>query len=408
MTLATIANTAFAQFSEFEGNGNSPYTIVGENNTLQIGGRTSAYYEYRALKSGEDNKDHNGWGLKDMDLDVLGKTKSKFVYEFHMSIVDLATAAATQNTANSANPGIKAAYLAYNGWPVHIKLGYDKLPYSQGSIIDVYATPFWSHANLYGGDLFSRRDFGLTLSGTINNHIVLYGGGYSGMGENYFEYGTDRSGTMEYVGRVEYVSANMKYRAIDEEGSPIPIYRIGLNARYMDKTQPAGKTQTYGGSDPTADGFAANYGDAQGIYGMRIFDGKRTIYGGDFIVKYKGFSLVFEEDLIKMQPTSPLDPLYQGTSESVNGGVINAGGFCASAHYNCEPIKSAFSVQYENVNVNDLAPGHQEWLFIGYAYKVSRFNSVFKAEYSYPMVEDQASNPLKYTGQIRVGYQIVF
>src|SRR5580698_6168901 len=227
ITLATIANISFGQFSEFEGNGNNPFTINSENASLQIGGRTSAYYEYRDLKSGEDNESHNGWGLKDMDLDFLGKTKSKFVYEFHISVVDLATAAATQNTANSANPGIKAAYLAYEGWPVHIKLGYDKLPFSQGSIIDVYATPFWSHANLYGGDLFSRRDFGLTLSSTIQNRINLYAGAYSGMGENYFEYGEDPSGTLEYVGRVEYCyPATMKYRAIDEEGAPTPIFRV--------------------------------------------------------------------------------------------------------------------------------------------------------------------------------------
>jgi len=327
----------------------------------------------------------------------LGKTKSKFVYEFHISVVDLATAAATQNTANPANPGIKAAYLAYEGWPVHIKIGYDKLPFSQGSLNEVYATPFWSHANLYGGDLFSRRDYGLTLSSTIMNHINLFAGAYSGLGENFFEYSGDASGTFEYVGRAEYCyPSKMKYQSIDEEGSPIPVFRIAVNARYMDKTQPAGHS------------ILTDEPDAPGAYGIRIFDGKRSVYGGDFIVKYKGFSFLFETDMIKMQPQSSTDPLYEGTPSSVNGGVINAGGFVTGVNYNWEQIKSVFSVQYENINANDLVYGTQEWLYLGYAYKVSGFNSVFKVEYYIPTTEDKASNPLKYTGQLRVGYQVIF
>jgi len=73
ITMAMITNMSFAQFSEFENNtGLSPFTINSENSSLQIGGRTSAYYEYRVLKSGEDNQSHNGWGLKDMDLDFFG------------------------------------------------------------------------------------------------------------------------------------------------------------------------------------------------------------------------------------------------------------------------------------------------------------------------------------------------
>ena len=390
-------NVANAQFSEFQNNAGSTFTLSSDNNTLQIGGRISGYYEYRTLKSGVTNLSHNGWAMKDGDIDLLGKTSSKFVYEFHISVLDLATAAATQNTNNPANPGIKAGYLQYVGWPVSIKLGYDKLPYSQGSLNEVYGTPMWSHANLYGGDLFSRRDFGLTLNYQgWKNRINLYAGAYSGMGENFFEYGNDASGTFQYVGRAEFsYPGKMKYQPIDEENSPIPQFRVAVNGRYEDKTQPAGQSIT------------TNYPDAPGVYGTRIFDGKQTVYGGDFMFKYRGISVLFETDMMRMQPTSPTDPLYEGTPASFNGGHVNAGGYVTGINYNWQNIKSVFSVQYESFNTNDLVSGHQEWLYLGYAYKVNGFNSVFKVEYYIPTEEDKAQAPLKYTGQLRVGYQIV-
>jgi hypothetical protein len=74
-------------------------------------------------------------------------------------------------------------------------------------------------------------------------------------------------------------------------------------------------------------------------------------------------------------------------------------------------------VNYENFNVNDLTKGHEEWMYLGYAYKVAGFNSVVKVQYYRPLVEDasapvKAPNPypevLKYTGQLRVGYQVIF
>ena len=401
----TITVASYGQYSEFDNSAGRTFTLSSESNSLSLGGRTSSYFEYRALKPGETNLDHNGWAIKDIDLDMFGKSgtgNKQFEYEFHYSLVDLATAAATQNTAAPTSPGIKAAYLQYVGCPVHIKLGFDKLPFSQGNISDVWATPMWSHANLYGGDFFSRRDWGLTLNyRTPNNKINAYAGAYSGMGENFFEYGNDRSGTFEYIGRVEYsFPGKVEYRIIDEENSPKLQFRIAANARYFDKTQPAGKTQ--------GAGFALTYPDAVAPYGVRIFDGKRLAYGVDFLAKYRGLSYTFETDMLSMKPNSPTDALFNGTTNSVNHGVINAGGFVTGLHYNYQPWKSVVSVQYENINANDLVVGNQEWLSIAYAYKVSGFNSVFKIEYYKPLTEDANSNPLKYTSQLRVGYQIVF
>ena len=402
-----ITNVSFAQFSEFQNSGASMFTLASDNNTLQIGGRISFYYEDRFLKSGVSNLSHNGFDVKDADLDFLGKTASKFTYEFHISVVDLAVAAATKNTNNPANPGIKAGYLQYTGFPfLHIKFGYDKLPYSQGSLNEVWGTPMFSHANLYGGDLFSRRDIGLTLQSTLwKDRINIYGGAYSGMGENFFEYGNDPSGRFEYVGRAEFsYPGKMKYAPLDEENSPTPQFRIAVNARYTDKTQPAGSS------------IYTDEPDAPGAYGIRIIDGKRLVYGGDCIIKFKGLSALFETDIVKLQPSSNTDPLYYSTAGTFNGNYIMAGGFVTGLNYDSEPIHSVFSIQYEDFNANDLAvnassahnSGEQSWIYLGYAYKVSGFNSVFKAEYYIPGKEALNLNPLKYTGQLRVGYQIVF
>ena len=45
---------------------------------------------------------------------------------------------------------------------------------------------------------------------------------------------------------------------------------------------------------------------------------------------------------------------------------------------------------------------------LAYCYKISGFNSVAKIEYYIPTKEDVTSNVLKYTAQLRVGYQVVF
>ena len=139
-----------------------------------------------------------------------------------------------------------------------------------------------------------------------------------------------------------------------------------------------------------------------------MVNGQRTVYGGDAIIKYKGLSLTLEDDILNMKPSSATDPLFGATAESFNKGKVNAGGFISDLNYNVQKIRSTFSVGYENTNANDLVQGNMQWLNFAYAYKLSGFNSCAKIEYYYPLQEDVNSNPLKYNGQVRVGYQIVF
>lgn len=393
-----------AQYSEFSDNAlntsASKFMLSSDNNILQIGGRVSGFYQLRILKddTSYNNKKNNGFQAKDFDLNFQGKTAGKFAYELHVSVLDIVTAATSQNTLNADNPGVKAGYLAYKGWPVHIKFGFDKLPYSQGSMSDVWGTPYWSHAHLFGGDLFSRRDFGLTLNYRFfKDRINVYGGAYSGMGEYFFQYGNDASGRPEYIGRIEYSHpGKMKYHIIDHEVSAKPTYRIAVNARYADKTQPAGQSI---------------YDDAPvatGKYGIRMVNGTRLAYGFDGILQYKGLSVTAEGHMIQLRPTDSMDAVYEGTTTAKNKSVVNASGLAVGANYAVDKIKSVFSAQYEYINVNDLATGYQEWFYLGYAYKVAGFNSVFKIQWYLPLTEDEVSNPIRYTSQIRIGYQLVF
>ena len=419
LLLVAAAGNSFGQFSTYDTSENAPenyvsgFTLNSNNNILQIGGRVSGFYEYRMLKSGQTNLKHNNFAFKDVDLDLMGKTSGHFKYELQLSILDIVSAAAIGNTTSSntvqaasnvgpnpENTGFKAAYLAYEGksLPFHVKFGYDKVPYSQGSLNDVYGTPFWSHANLFGGDFFSRRDLGVTLYDRFwKGRIGAYAGAYSGLGENIIAYQGDGSGKLEYIGRVDVsYPSKYKYDLIDEEVSPVPVFRVGVNARYADKTQPTGRS------------IYKDAPDAPGAYGIRIIDGKRLAFGGDFIIKYKGISATFEAHIIDLKPTSNTDGLYAGTPVSFNGSHVKAGGFATGVNYNWEQIHSVVSVNYEDINANDLLKGDAHWLYFGYAYKVSGFGSVFKVQYYVPVQEDAASDPLKYTGQLRLGYQLVF
>lgn len=415
ITTLTLGSAAFAQYSEFSDNAQesaSKFTLSSDANTLQIGGRVSGYYQYRSLQDGYNNKKNNAFFFKDVDLDFYGKSSNKFVYEIQLSVLDLLSAAAIGNSAtgttaqansnadpNPYNPGFKAVYFQYRGWPVHVKFGYDKLPYSQGSMSDVWSTPYWSHAELFGGDIFSRRDLGLTLNyRTWHDRLNFYAGAYSGMGENIFQYGMDGSGRPEFIVRGEFSwPGKVKYHIIDNEIAPKPTFRVGLNARYMDKTQPDGRS------------IYEDAPDAPGIkYHTRVFDGKRLAYGGDAMFKYKGFSATLEGHLMDMKPTNAGDGLFGGTPESFNKGNVKGGGFVVGANYVAQKFKSVFSASYESFNANDLIDGKEEWLYIGYAYKVGGFNSVIKVHYYLPVTEDVNLHEIKYTSQLRIGYQVIF
>ncbi|MES2389490.1 MAG: hypothetical protein V4543_15915 [Bacteroidota bacterium] len=371
------------------------YSFQSGDNTIQVSGLAAVYYNNRILKPGNDNYKNNRFTLRNLQFELEARNGKNWETKFK---VDFAKIMSNTDPANfdPENPGISNAYVQYSGLPVKFKFGFDKLPYSQGSLNDVFGTPFWSRGILTGGDLFSRRDMGLTLHYPCwQQRINVYGGVYTGMGENMLTMSdSDPSGHYEYVGRIDVAyPTRYRYNEIDLVHVPIPMFRIGANARYTDKTQTAGNTLPLG---------------LGGNYGVRVINGKRLVYGLDASAQYMGFSAQAEFHVINLQPADPSDILFNNTTAAFNGGKVLSGGLLTRVNYNSLLLRSTLSCQFENLNLNNLVPGTEQLLSVAYAYNVKGFDSVLKVQYYHPLKEDQNSDPLKWTDQIRLGYQYQF
>ena len=369
------------------------FTINSGDNTLEIGGRVASYYNYRVNKPDEISNKKNSFALRNLQINIEGQRGNKFEYRLQ---VDLATLAAGGVTVAAESPGLMQAYIAYVALPVKVKFGYSFVPFSQGSLGSVYESPFWSRGILVSGTLSSRRDLGLTLSSSLlKQRLNLYGGVYSGLGENLIAVGSsDASGQVEVIGRADMAwPARMRYREIDEVGVPVPMLRVGANARYTNKTQVVGTVLPTALIDPN---------------NLRFIDGKRSVYGLDAMFAYRHFTAQAEYQRLVATPSQAGDILFNNATADASGGKVNAGGYVATVNYDFLKVKSVLSVRYEDVNLNDLVYGKQQWLYVGYAYTMNGFRNVIKVQYSRPVTEDVAQNPLKYTDQIRAGWQYTF
>ena len=206
------------------------FTLSSGDNTLEIGGRVTSYYNYRFIKATETSYKKNTFALRDFQINIEGQRGNKFEYRLQVDLSDLAANASAGGAIDPENPGLMQAYIAYVALPVKVKFGYSIVPFSQGSLGSVYESPFWSRGILVSGTLSSRRDIGLTLSSSLlKQRLNLYGGVYSGLGENLIAVGSnDASGNLEVVGRADMAwPARMRYREIDEVGVPVPMLRVG-------------------------------------------------------------------------------------------------------------------------------------------------------------------------------------
>ncbi len=368
-------------------------SIVSGNKSIEFSGIVAGFYNYRILKPGEDNFKNNKFALRNTIFCVNGRVENKWEYEFQVDFLNMST-----SISDPENPGIVSAFIAYKALPVKIKFGYDKLPFSQGSLASIYETPYWSRTQLTRGDFFSRRDAGITLSSSLwKQRVNIYAGAYSGLGETVFVANggdTDPSGSPEFIGRVD-VAFPSRYRhdEIDYKLSPIPLIRIGANARYTDKTQPGDNSLPIG---------------VEGIYGLKVINGKKAIYGFDASIAYQGFSAQMESQLLKLNPANSNDPLYHNTTEDVNKKTIYAGGWQGQINYFWKRTKSIFSARYENYNTNDLVSGDAQRFSAAYAYQINGFKNSIKIHYFKIVTEDENLEPLKWTDQIRVGWQYMF
>ena len=362
----------------------------GEHN-LEISARIATFYNQRYLKPGEEDQDKNRFRLRDAQLIVEGRIKDEWEYEVQVDFADIASS--NFDDIDPENPGLLDAFVTYKGLDAfNIKVGYSKLPYSRSSLTPFPYSTYWQRAQIARGDLFSRRDVGLTLYKDFwKKRLDVYAGVYTGLGESSLRGDNDASGNPEYVARVNLAyPAPMKYREIDYVHTPIPLFAIGVNGRFANKSLPDGE----------------NFPDgAAGEFGLKAVDGKKYTYGMDFTFQYMGFSGEFEIHQIKAEPQNESDPLFLGLTPDQTDGEVFAGGYFTKLNYFFKDISTIVSVRYEQLDLNDLNAGDSQRFSAALAYQLKGFDAMVKLQYFNNLNEQETLDPLDWNEQIRVGLQ---
>ncbi len=364
---------------------NAQITVGNGTHSLEISSRISTYYNQRYLKSDENDAKKDRFKLKDAQIKLEGRIGTIWEYQLQVDLADFAS-----DDSDPADPGILDANVTYKGLTfLDVKLGYNKVPYSLSSLVPSPYSAYWQRAQITRGDMFSRRDVGITLSKEMwKNRINVYAGAYTGLGELSLQGENDASGNPELVGRIDVsYPASTKYREIDYVHSPIPLITLGINARYMNKTLPEGEELPE---------------DVDGKYGIKVIDGKKYTYGMDISLKYKGLSGQFEIHQIKGEPQYEDDELFQGYTKEQTDNYFKAGGYYGQLSYFSKKLKSIVSIRYDELNLNDLINGDSKRFNAALDYQLDGFNAMFKIQY-FKIMEEESLDKLKWHDQIRIG-----
>ena len=389
LILSGIFTTAYCQ---------EPFKISSGDNVLEIGGIVSSYLNLRTYNAGvTPNYSKNTFKLKDARLDIHGHFGNDLDYHFQLDFGGWAA------VYDPAAPLLDDAYFTYKGLRklFNIRFGYGKVPYSLNSLIDHEWTPYWERPLVTKGDFFSRRDLGLRLSRAFwADRIEAYTGIYTGVGEYVLGGSNDPSGMFEYIGRVEigYPERRTEHEAIiDTKNSSKPNFQIGLNARASNRSLPLGSGFISGETGALVDS----------PYNFKVVNGEKYIYGADISVEYKGFSVQAETHILKGTPQNATDPLLVGLPKTTTNGYFKAGGWYATANYFSKPLRSIFSVRYDELNANDLIAGKSQHLASAYCYQLRGFHSMVRVEWDRILNETESINISKYDNQFRIGWQFV-
>lgn len=368
-------------------------TLGNGQHVLEITGGVSTYYNQRILKETSDNKNKDRFRLRDAQLQLEGRFKNTISYELQVDFVDLASFATGE--IDPENPGLMDAFVTYKGLGfMDIQMGYSKLFYSRSSLVPFHYTTFWQRAQIVRGNVFSRRDIGVTLMSDFwRQRINMYGGIYTGLGEIGIRGDNDASGQPEFVGRIDFAyPSRFRYRDIDDKITPIPMIQIGVNGRYANKQLPEGRS------------FPAF---ATGEFGLKMINGERYLYGMDAAFQFMGFSAQFEIHQMHAIPQLETDALFQGIPKEQTGGFVLAGGYVGQLNYHYRPRKSILSLRFEELDLNDLVPGNSQRLSIGAAYQFRGFDSMLKFQY-FQILREESIDPIRWTEQFRIGWQYNF
>jgi hypothetical protein len=370
-------------------------TIGNGHHVLEITGGISTYYNHRVIKpdATNQNKNKDRFRLRDAQLQLEGRYKNLIEYELQVDFVDLASF--SSGIVDPENPGLMDAYFIYKGLNfVDIQVGYGKLYYSRSSLVPFIYSPYWQRAQLVRGDMFSRRDVGVTLMRDFwRQQINIYAGVYTGLGELSLRGDNDASGQPEFAGRIDFAyPARYRYRDIDDKVSPIPMFMVGVNGRYANKELPQGV------------GFPSF---STGEFGLKVVNGEKYTYGMDASFQFMGFSAQFEIHQLLMYPVRPNDQLFQGIPAAQHEGYVLAGGWLSQINYFHKKWRTIVSMRYEEMDLNDLVPGRSQRLSFAAAYQINGFNSMIKFQY-FNILGEEPIDPLRWSEQFRIGWQYNF
>lgn len=378
----------------FLGKTNAQVTISNGKHIIEISGSISTYYNNRQLKFGEEDKNKNRFKLRDAQLDIEGRVGSDYEYNLKLDFADMA-ANNSGVEIDPENPGLMEATIKYKGFQfLDVEMGYGKVYYSRSSMNPFNFSPYWQRAELVRGSIFSRRDVGATLMKNFwKQRANIYIGAYTGLGELSLTGDNDPSGQLEYIGRFDIAyPSRYRYREIDDRVTPIPMFSLGLNGRFMNKKLPAGED------------FPTN---ALGEYGIKVIDGKRYVYGLDASFQYLGFSGQFEIHQVRSEPQNENNPLFQNFTSQQTKGYVLSGGYIAQANYFIKDMKTIVSARYEELDLNDLVKGRSERFSTAIAYQMNGYNAMIKFQY-FNIIKEESIDPLKWDQQFRLGIQFQF
>lgn len=357
---------------------------------LNFGAVVSSYYNKRWIDEDASNQSQNKdrFKLRDARIYLEGQLGKK--YELNLQI-DFSSIG--NSIPDPENPTLFDANISYKASRnFKLTLGYGKLPFSRASLSPFIKSPYWQRAEFFRGDVFSRRDVGLTLEQSLwKKHIKVHAGAYSGIGEVFFQGDNDPSGSLEYILRVEAAyPGEYSYQEIDENNSATPKFCAAANIRYTERNLEEGESFITGQTGP---------------YGLKSINGKRLGYGFDGAFYWQGFSMQAETELFKATPAMMNDPLLAGLPYAQTNGYLKFGGFMCQGNYHIQKAHTIVSLRYDLMDLNDLVQGKAERLSASLAYQLSGFNSMIKAQYFRILKEDPIDSQ-RYHDQFRIGWQL--
>lgn len=358
---------------------NAQFCLTKGDHLLELGGNVLAGYNYRFYQSTEKDHHKNNFIIDQARIDLKGRVGTTLQYKLEVDMADLVADIQTPTTSMGV---IKDAYIDYKTKFFSLRAGYQKLPYGFNSQVSEEDDPFVQRPSLVN-KINSRRDEGVTLSHWFPMmHLNVIGGIYSGLGDQVFAV-DNTNGKPEFLGRIEYSYPGRSMdQIIDFHDAPMPMLQFGVNAKYKEGTVTTGED-----------------------YSLLTINGKKTSYGADASIMYKGLSLQVEAHQLHVVPFDSTRLYSQGKTYT----YFKAGGYLAELNYYCKKWKSVFALRYDELNPTDLTYGDtQRTITYAYNYLIHQNFLCLKLQYQQHLNLDYPSDTRYKDDEVRAILQVIF